>query len=129
MRPKGSWPTCATGLVPGLGIAMLGILFGQDKVRNRFDRHQANLRVEGLVFTNRDLFRRHALGHTMLLFRSESADFGLHLLRNLLLRAIGSCYEPIQSAQFEKLADEADSARTDLSENQMRGNHQAMQKG
>jgi hypothetical protein len=64
-----------------------------------------------------------------LLFRAESADLCLHRLRDLLLRAVGRRHEAIQLAQFQKLADEADAAGTDVRENQMRGHHQPMQKG
>src|SRR5262245_41530469 len=116
-------------LIPGLGVTMPGIFFNQDKVRDRLDRHQANLRMKGFIFTNRDLFRRHGLGQTKLFLRSENADLCLHRLRDLLLRAVGSRREAIQSAQLQKLADEADAAGTDLSENQMRGHHQPMEKG
>lgn len=44
------------------------------------------------------------------------------------MRTIGSGDEAIQGAQLQKLADESYSARTGLSENQVRGNHQPVEK-
>ena len=59
---------------------------------------------------------------------AEVAYFRLHLPRDLLLRPIGSRHEAIQFAQFQKPADRADAARAGLRENEVGGNHQAVQK-
>ena len=76
-------------LVPGGGVPLRLILFQEEEVRDGFDGHQADLRVEGLVFAEADLACRHGGGQALVFLLAEGDQQGLHLLGHGLLGTIG----------------------------------------
>jgi len=107
-------------LVPGLGIAVRLVLFHQEKSRNRFHRYQADVGMEGLVFGDRDLPRRHLGGQSLVLCFGEADQQGFHLLGDLLLGPERRRDEFVQTAEFEKPTQLAEAAVVGLHEHQVR---------
>ena len=115
-------------LLPGLGITLRLVLFDEDEVRHRFDGHQADLRMKGLVLAEGNLAGRHRRGEPLVFLLAETDQKRLQFLGDRLLGSIGGSDECIQAAKPEKPTQVAQPAIAGLDEDQMGGREQPVEK-
>jgi len=77
------------GLVPGASRTVIGIFFKDNIVGVRLNTDKADLRMKGFVFTKGYQFLRHLQCKTRLFHITKLAYHGVHLIRNLLMSAVG----------------------------------------
>ena len=91
-------------LSPGRRRAIGRVLLQQNEVRDRFQRHQTDRRVEGFIFAHGDLAPRHAHRQGAALLFGQGDDRRFQRRIDLLLRPVGSPDERREPAQLQKLA-------------------------
>ena len=117
----------AGALLPGLRIALRLVLLDEDEVRHRFDGHQTDLWMKGFILAEGNLAGRHRGGKSLVFLLAETDQQRLHLLGHHLLGSIGRGDELVQTAQFQKPTQVAQTAIVGLDEHQMGGREQSME--
>jgi hypothetical protein len=116
-------------VLPSVGITLRLVLLDQEKTRDRFHGHQADVRMKRFVFGHGDLPRRHLRGQPLVFFLREAAQQGFHLLGHGLLSTVGRSDEFIQATEYEKPTQVMEAAVVGLHEYQVRRSKQNVQEG
>lgn len=111
-------------LAPGRRRAIRCVLFGQDEVRHRFDGHQADRGIKGLINADRHLARGH--------LRTKVIALRLRLFHERLLQrhihrlpaAVGGADEARQAGQFQTLTHQPHPTGRAQRDHQMQRHHQ-----
>jgi hypothetical protein len=114
-------------LRPGRRLAIRRILLQQKKARHRLQRYQTDLRMEGLVLTDRDLPVRHVLRQRRALL-SRDGDHGfLQSHIESLVGTVAGADKCRQTAQLQELAHHPDPRTALQGDGEVRCQHQLMQ--
>jgi hypothetical protein len=115
------------GLRPGRRLAIRRVLLQQKKARHRLQRHQTDLRMEGLILTHREIPVRHALRQRRALLMRDGDQRLLQRRIEALVGTVAGADECRQPAQLKELAHHPHPGTALQGDAEVRRQHQLMQ--